>query len=310
MDLPRFSVIIPVHNGESSIGTCLDSVMGLDYPRDRREIIVVDNMSTDRTREVVQQYPVTCLEERTRQSSYAARNRGIAVATGEILAFADADCRPRPGWLRAYAAHFGRHQDDYVSGPVDLVIDGPVGPCALYDKGKFFLQERYFRSGWGATANLAVRRALMDRVEAFDGSVISGGDVEFCLRARRNGARMGFCPDARVFHPVRGTLKALVKKHVRLGFGQAQLAFRHGNGFLLPFELDRLLPHLRILRRLPGLSYREVPPRLIPLLILVDWICGLAWAYGNVRGALTYRSPASVAGWVATKILTMPRARR
>ena len=95
------SVIVPVHDGAETIGRCLDALCGLDYPEHAVEVVVVDNRSTDTTREIVASYPVRLVEERGVQSSYAARNRGVMASTGEVLAFTDADCIPDRGWLRA-----------------------------------------------------------------------------------------------------------------------------------------------------------------------------------------------------------------
>src|SRR5262245_13302207 len=98
---PRVSVIVPVRDGAETIGTCLDALCALDYPERVHEVIVVDNRSTDRTRQIVAGYPVRLVEERAVQSSYAARNRGVVAATGDVLAFTDADCVPDRAWLRA-----------------------------------------------------------------------------------------------------------------------------------------------------------------------------------------------------------------
>src|SRR6476646_11757769 len=95
--LPKVSVVVPVYNGEETIKTCVESLVGLDYPRDRFEVLIVDNKSTDGTRRVVEKYPVTLLQEAAVQSSYAARNLGVARSSGEIIAFTDADCVPERG---------------------------------------------------------------------------------------------------------------------------------------------------------------------------------------------------------------------
>ena len=88
---PFVSVIVPVRNGERTVADCLTSLLELDYPTDSREILVVDNGSTDRTAEIVQRLPVTyLLEERVGRSH--ARNRGIEASSSELLAFIDADC--------------------------------------------------------------------------------------------------------------------------------------------------------------------------------------------------------------------------
>jgi hypothetical protein len=112
-DWPFVSIIVPVYNGSRSIDALLTSLLALDYPADRCEILIVDNKSTDDTCERVQRYPVTLLEETEIQSSYAARNRGIRAAKGGIIAFTDADCVADPDWLRNLLAD---HQDHHWAG--------------------------------------------------------------------------------------------------------------------------------------------------------------------------------------------------
>src|SRR5688572_8958532 len=97
--LPFVSVIVPVLNDEARIGGCVAALLAQDYPRERYEVIVVDNGSTDRTYEVVRGYPVTLLSEAQIRSSFAARNKGMREAVGEIFAFTDSDCTPAPQWL-------------------------------------------------------------------------------------------------------------------------------------------------------------------------------------------------------------------
>lgn len=80
--LPFVSIVVPVRNGERTIGRLLQSLAALDYPADRREVWIVDNLSTDRTREMVQDSGFQFIEESRVQSSYAARNRGIQAARG------------------------------------------------------------------------------------------------------------------------------------------------------------------------------------------------------------------------------------
>src|SRR5205823_6291281 len=108
--IPMVSVIVPAFNAERTIGDCLAALVGQDYPRERLEIIAVDNRSTDRTAAVMCAYPVRVVAERRVQSSYAARNAGLAEARGAILCFTDADCLPDTGWVRALVA--GLADDD------------------------------------------------------------------------------------------------------------------------------------------------------------------------------------------------------
>jgi len=91
-------VIVPVRDGEPTIAGCIDAILATDYPPDRREILVVDNGSTDGTAALIQSRSVRYLREPKRGVSNA-RNRGIAESTGDVLAFVDADCLVEPQWL-------------------------------------------------------------------------------------------------------------------------------------------------------------------------------------------------------------------
>ncbi len=93
------SIIVPVHNNEMTIDSLLDSLLNQSYPNDKYEIIMVDNNSSDNTRKIISNYPVTLLDEQNIQSSYAARNRGVRGAKGKILAFTDGDCIPDRYWI-------------------------------------------------------------------------------------------------------------------------------------------------------------------------------------------------------------------
>jgi len=101
-ELPSVTVVVPAYNAGRTIAECVGSLLALDYPPDRLELIVVDNASSDDTRRVLQQFAgsVQVLAELVRGSA-AARNRGIRAAGGDIVAMTDADCVVARGWLRA-----------------------------------------------------------------------------------------------------------------------------------------------------------------------------------------------------------------
>lgn len=84
---PSVSVIVPVRNGEPTIGACIASLRRLDYPKAKLEAIVVDNASTDRTGALLAAYggEIKCVSER-RRGVAATRNRGLRVAEGEAIA--------------------------------------------------------------------------------------------------------------------------------------------------------------------------------------------------------------------------------
>ena len=105
---PRVSVIVPVLDGASCIDRCLEALLAQTYPSHRVELIVVDNGSRDATPDRVRTHPVTLLVERSVRSPYAARNAGIQRASGEVIAFTDADCVPAKDWLERGVAALER----------------------------------------------------------------------------------------------------------------------------------------------------------------------------------------------------------
>src|SRR3989338_9183592 len=96
---PKISVIVPVYNAHKTLPLCLDSLMALDFPKEDREIIVVDNNSTDGSKEIIRQYPVHYLFE-AKKGRASARNRGVRSAGADLIAFIDADCIASRDWLK------------------------------------------------------------------------------------------------------------------------------------------------------------------------------------------------------------------
>ena len=128
-NLPFTSVIIPVLNGERTIRECLVSLLKMDYPVERLEILVVDNGSTDRTAEIINSFRVRYHREERRGASYA-RNRGIEASKGEILAFTDADCLVTTNWLRELVQGFDSEEVGVVAG--EVVAYPPQTPAERY----------------------------------------------------------------------------------------------------------------------------------------------------------------------------------
>ena len=117
------SVIIPVHNGGSTIGTCLQSLFS--SPHGPLEVIVVDDFSTDNTADIVRQFPCRFVRLERHSGAAGARNAGARESRGEILFFIDADCVVQETTL-------GRVAEVYRKNP-DCVIGGSYAPVAHDD---------------------------------------------------------------------------------------------------------------------------------------------------------------------------------
>jgi cellulose synthase/poly-beta-1,6-N-acetylglucosamine synthase-like glycosyltransferase len=131
---PTVSVIVAARNEEKSIGECIDSLINLNYPKEKLEIIIINDNSTDKTPEIidsfVRKYPlIKTITAKpglgNLQGKANAITQGIEISKGEILIFTDADCRVQPEWIKQTVRYF-----------VDDV--GIVGGFTLLDANRIF----------------------------------------------------------------------------------------------------------------------------------------------------------------------------
>lgn len=186
--LPTVSVIVPVHNAERTLPRLMASLRAQSYPRERVEILLVDNRSTDRSAEVMRGYAdARALSQADRQGPAATRNEGIRASHGETLAFIDADCRAHPEWLSRGIGALQEKGLDRVAGRVEFVLPPRPNIYEIYDSTVNFRQTDFLSAGWCGTGNLFARRGVFDEVGLFDPELISHEDSEWGLRATRAG---------------------------------------------------------------------------------------------------------------------------
>ncbi|HEX5333027.1 MAG TPA: glycosyltransferase family A protein [Cellulomonas sp.] len=228
-DAPTVSVVVPVYNDVDRLRLCLSALAAQEYPRDKFEVVVVDNNSTDDLRPALPDDERFRLVAEQRRGSYAARNTGVSTATGTVLAFTDADCRPRPDWLsNAVARLEAADLPDAVGGAIHLVFRhgsaATTGP-ELYEVMHDFQQARYVAElSFAATANLVVRAASFHRVGDFDANLKSGGDLDWGNRLLASGGHLVYSDRAIVDHPSRPGWRDLGQKSLRVAIGLADKA--------------------------------------------------------------------------------------
>jgi glycosyltransferase involved in cell wall biosynthesis len=234
--LPFVSVVVPARNAERTIDACLQSLVRVDYDPERREILVVENGSTDRTGEIIREYPVRCLYEPLRGPS-AARNRGVETAQGEIVAFTDSDCVVTKGWLRELIRGFEAPDVWAVAG--EIVAYPPRTPAERYlakYKGRWQEPALQATRPFAVSSNVAFRRETFDRLGLFDTRLIKAQDKDFGWRFYAEGdLRLAYSPEALVLHRHRPTAWRLFTQHVGWGYGAALLHRKHG----LPWSLQQ-----------------------------------------------------------------------
>lgn len=178
---PRISVVVPFYNAERFLSKCLDGLLKQSFPREGYEIIVVNNNSTDLSRNVAAGYRNVILLDQSVSGSYAARNMGIRAATGEIIATIDPDCRPDADWLQQIDAGMSDPSCSIIIGhqrharstrSLDLLEMYESEKLNFVTEGK--KKDLYF----GYTNNMAFRKSLFDSIGLFP-ERIRGGDTIF-----------------------------------------------------------------------------------------------------------------------------------
>lgn len=249
MDRPRTTVVVPAYGPPAQLDALLAALQDQHLAAD--EVLVVDNHATPTLRAPA---PVRVLHE-PRPGSFAARNRALAEATGDVAAFTDLDCLPRPGWLAAGVAALGPGQ--LVAGRIVTVTSSRPSLAESYDRATAFPQERYVADGHAATANLFAWRADLVALGGFDDELLSGADFDLTARAVAAGLELRYCAEAVVDHPARGTFGALAAKARRLTAGKLTAARRDGPSRTAATVLRLLRPPLRDAlgaARAPGLG--------------------------------------------------------
>jgi glycosyltransferase involved in cell wall biosynthesis len=195
------SVIIPVYNGERFLAEAIDSVFAQDYRP--IEVIVVDDGSDDRSAEIARSYDDVMVLSQVNSGLAAARNAGIAVASGAFIAFLDADDVMLPSNLRIQVDYIHDHPEvgctlgawENFGAPADdeWQVDPPPRPDGAVDVAS---QEALVHlRGGGIGIALVVRRTALDVVGHFDTSFDFAEDLDWLFRLRESGVRAVILPD-------------------------------------------------------------------------------------------------------------------
>lgn len=213
------SVIIPVFNDPERLKLCLIALENQTYSQELYEIIVVDNNSAENIAEVTKQFKQVSLTQESKRGSYAARNQGILIAQGELLAFTDSDCIPTANWLENGVNQLLSESNcGIVAGKIDLYYQQKNTPNAaeIFDKLVNLQQEKYVEEyHYGATANLFTFKQVFAKVGLFNADLKSGGDADWGNRVFAGGYNLIYAKDVLVLHPARNSLDQLAKKVMR-----------------------------------------------------------------------------------------------
>jgi len=253
---PPVTVIVPCRNEERYIAECLDSILACDYPQDRLEVLVVDGMSEDRTREILKQYaarhPLIRVLDNPRRITPVALNTAIRAARGDVIVRMDAHViYPRNYISRLVAALY-----EFAADNVGAVLrtlpanQTPMGRAiAVGMSHPFGVGTSYFRIGtdtprWVDTiAFFCIRRETFDLVGLFDEELIRHQDGEFNARLIKRGGRILLVPDVESQYYARATLRQTARMFYQYGYFKPLVAKKLGR----VMTLRQLVPPLFVL---------------------------------------------------------------
>ena len=224
---PALSIIIPHLNEPVALRRCLAALEaqrrdGIDF-----EIIVADNGSAQSPAAICAAFADVRLVVETTPGPGPARNRGAAVARGEVLAFIDADCIAQPGWVRAIVDHFNAHpQTDFVGGSIGVFPAGERFTAveayeAVFSYRTAMLVEQH---RFAPTGNMAVRASSFRRVGPFAG-IARHEDCDWGHKAIAMGMWLDYVPAAQVLTGGCSDFKALARRidiHVAHDFAELE----------------------------------------------------------------------------------------
>jgi len=297
----RVSVVIPARNAARTLPACLEALARQVRPAD--EVVLVDNGSTDSTADVARSFRSRLAGLRVvyepQTGEAVARNRGVAEATGDVVAFTDADCVADEDWL---AGTLEALEEDPPCHAVAGEVTG-YRPVRLVEK--YLTVCAFPASGNGQvvcglrfppptfyTANLCVRREALERVGPFDEGLRGGVDVALCVRLLRAGFRIRYEPRAVVAHVQRDSFGQAARRLFEYGTGLPGWFRKHAEpGLWVTLPGNRSV-RLRWFRR-PGWVNLATPDRVLAALLAVSvlepWAAALLGAY-VVRLAWRLRS--------------------
>lgn len=283
---PEISVIIPVFNSAIYLNKIIPSLLKQDYPKEKFEIICVDNNSTDKSLDLLRQYPeLSVVEEREIQSSYAARNTGLKNSKASIIAFIDADCIASKQWLRNGIEKMREENADLVGGNVEFILTKTSSASEYYDSLVNMQNELNIREKKVAkTANLFVKKSIFEMIGFFPDNLQSGGDVQWTKMATDNNFKLVYAQKAIVYHPARKT-KELVQKQFRVGKGQIPVwkQSEMSKTEIVKKILLSLLPtHLSKLKKNIAKKDNSLMSKKLFSIWLMAWIAKLATNAGRI----------------------------
>lgn len=239
---PMVSFIMPVLDEENTIRQCFDSLLDLDYPKDKIEILVAEGHSKDNTHKILKEYAkkyknIILLKNPTGNTSIG-RNICIEHATGDMLMNYSGHVIAEKNLLKILAlklselpkeivavgcSNISPEKQNFVGKLADVVFSSFMGGKNLFVQNAEFEEERYSDH----VSFACYRRRPVADVGNFDPEFWCGQDAELDLRLLKVGYKILYTPETKVYHFKRSTFKSLFRQMYRYGIARAKMVKKH-----------------------------------------------------------------------------------
>ncbi len=317
MTLPGVSVIVPCYNEELTVQLLLEALSQQLYPLQKLEVIIVDGMSTDKTRQVVElyynQHPELAIRiiDNPKRIIPAALNCGVNAASKEIILRLDAHSKPYPDYIEKSIQALQSGRGDNVGGIWEIQpfhqtgesaspVARGIAAAAAHPLG---VGDAFYRYASEARQVDTVpfgafRKSLAMKIGLFNESLLTNEDYEFNIRIQQNGGKIWLDPAIRCIYFARSTYTALAQQYWRYGYWKARMLLR----FPKTIRWRQALPPLFVLvfAFLAGISIWALWARFLLLLQISSYLIilmgiGLITAVKKNDGALISSMPLAIA---------------
>ena len=258
---PFVTILLPIRNEARYIARCLDAVLTQNYAPEKIEVLVVDGMSVDGTREIVTQFAArdsrVRLVDNPERYVPTALNHGIRIARGTVVIRVDGHAIIAKDYVRRCIDDLARVEADCVGGPIRTIGETWMAAgIAIAQSSPFGVGNAAFRYAHRAQyvdtlAFGAYRRGVFDRIGLFDEELIRNQDDEFNYRLTSSGGKIWLDPEIRSDYFSRASLRALWSQYQGYGFWKVRVIQKHGR----PASWRHLVPGAFVLALLASVVF-------------------------------------------------------
>jgi glycosyltransferase involved in cell wall biosynthesis len=270
-DLSLISVIVPCRNEEQFIRKCLDSIISNDYPKDRLQVLVVDGMSEDSTRQIIESYQkqysfMRAFENPLRITS-CALNLGIESSEGDLLLWLSAHNVYESQYISKCVRYLKEYKADAVGGIIKPIPrkNGSIGKAVCialshpFGVGNSAHKIGASRPQWADTAfGTCYRREVFEKIGTFNENLVRGQDMEFASRLKKAGLKNLLVPELKSYYYAHSDLSSLWRH-----------CWKNGVWAILPFLYSEVIP----------VSWRHLVPLAFVSSLAVSALLGLMKAF-------------------------------